>query len=142
MDNQNIKSTFSPRSDLVLTEIMRKNNLEGGSVGFLLEKITMFFSRAEISEQEMISSIQKEVGVSQKIAEQMATEIKNRIIPTLWNNLSEKDREFLMHEKKPAVEAPEEIVQEKTPTKSAPPASTPTINKKSSGPDRYREPIG
>jgi len=97
---QNIGSTFSPKSDLVRAEIMKKNNMEGSSTGFLLEKITMFFSRAEISEKEAITSIQKELGISQKVAGQIMVEIKNTLIPTLWNNLSQKDRESLSHIKK------------------------------------------
>ncbi|MDP3882782.1 MAG: hypothetical protein Q8Q48_01870 [Candidatus Staskawiczbacteria bacterium] len=113
MDNQNIKSTFSPKSDLALAEMMKKYNLGGSPVEFSLEKITMFFSRAEISEKEMINSIQKEVGVSQKIAGQIATEIKNTLIPTLWNNLSEKEKESLLHVKKEVAEETEEIVPEK-----------------------------
>jgi|SRR3989344_1439977 len=155
MDNQNIKSTFSPKSDLVLAKIMKKNNLEGSSVEFLLEKITMFFSRAEISEKEMINSIQKEVGVSQKIAGQIATEIKNTLIPTLWNKLSEKEKESLLHIKKEVVEATEETLPQKIPAssdikndfgdeppkKSVPPPSVPTVNKKYKEPDKYKEPI-
>ncbi len=155
MDNKNIKSTFSPKSDLVLAEIMKKNNLEGSSVSFLLEKITMFFSRAEISEKEMISSIQKEASVSQKVAGQIAAEIKNTLIPTLWNNLSQKDRESLLHTKQEVVEEIEETLPKKIPAssdiknnfdteppkKTVPPVSAPTVNKKSDGPDKYREPI-
>lgn len=143
MDDQNIKSTFSPKSDLTLAEIMKKNNLEGASVGFLLEKITMFFSRAEISEKEMTSLIQKETGVSQKIAAQIALEIKNTLIPTLWNNLSQEEKESLLHEKKVVVEETEETPKMafslEPPKKSAPPTST--VNKISDGPDSYRESI-
>jgi hypothetical protein len=73
----------------------------------------------------------------------------------LWNNLSEKDKESLLHEKKVAVEETEKIVPKKIPAstdiknnldeepskKSATMSSVPTINKKSDGSDRYREPI-
>ena len=151
MDNQNIKSTFSPKSDLVLAEMMKKNNLEGGSVGFLLEKITMFFSRAELSEKEVISSIQKELGVSLKTAGQIAAEIKKILIPTLWNNLSQKEKDSLLHTKK--AEEPEKT-EDISPQKIAMPSDTknnfdykppkksmPPVNKKSDGPNKYREPI-
>jgi len=156
---QNIGSTFSPKSDLVRAEIMKKNNMEGSSTGFLLEKITMFFSRAEISEKEAITSIQKELGISQKVAGQIMVEIKNTLIPTLWNNLSQKDRESLSHIKNEVAtegaEETEETLPKKIPTssdiknnldveppkKSVPPSSVPAVNRKSDGPDKYREPI-
>ena len=126
---------------------------------YLIEKLTMFFSRSEISEKELIDSIQKELGVPQKTAKQIAEEIKNTLIPTLWNNLSQKDRGSLLYTKKQE-EKPKEIkkttseklpmssdiennlrLESELPKKSVPPLSALTINKKSDGPDRYRESI-
>jgi len=154
MDNQNIKSTFSPKSDLALAEIIKKYNLNNIDVKFLIEKLTMFFSRKEISDEEMTNSIQKESGVSQEVAEQIALEIKNTLIPTLWNNLSQKDKESLLHTRKQTVEETEEIMPEnipmapdikkrlnnKSPKKSTSEPLIPTVYKKSSKTDKYREP--
>ena len=160
MDSQNIKSTFSPKSDLALSEIMKKNKLQGSSVEFLLEKITMFFSRGEISEKKMVDSVRKETRVPQKIAVEIATEIKNNIIPTLWNNLSEEEKEKLLHQKiqkkKPSVglnaekkEAPRATkmkLSNQAPQKinssnnKLPPKKSPPVNKISK-PDSYRESI-
>lgn len=148
MGNQNIKSTFSPKSDLVLAEMMKKNNLEGNSVGFVLEKITMFFSRAEISEKETINSVQKELGVSKKTAEAIAVEIKDALVPTLWNNLPQEEKESLLHTKK--LEELEKIPTQEIPISSdskkifnfePPKKSPPPVNKKTDGPDKYRETI-
>lgn len=99
MENLNIISTFSPKSDLILSGIIKKYNLQKNFADFFLVKITMFFSRSEISEKEAISSIQKELAVSKKIAEQIMTDIKNAIIPTLWNNLSPEEKDILLHTK-------------------------------------------
>lgn len=139
MNDRNIRSTFSPKSDLALAGIMKKNNLEGSSIGFLLEKITMFFSRAEISEKEMISSIQKEIGISPKMASQIATEIKNTLIPTLWNNLSPEEKESLLHGKK--VKVGDVLSREKTMPSNAKKDFDYEPPKKSGGPDKYRESI-
>jgi len=162
MDDQNIKSTFSPKSDLVLSEIMEKNKLQGRSVEFLLEKITMFFSRGEISEKKMVDSVRKETGVPQKIALQIVTEIKNNIIPTLWNNLPEEEKEKLLHQKMPGktpspkldteksekkgvpknpkIEPHNQVVQKRRLSNKLPPKKSPSLNKISK-PDSYREPI-
>jgi hypothetical protein len=97
---QNISSTFSTKSDLILSEIMKKNNLNGEVAEILLTKFTMFFSRGEISEKEMIDSIQKEIEVSQKTAEQIVEEIKNNLIPTLWDKMLQGGEKSVINDKK------------------------------------------
>jgi len=103
MDLQNISSTFSPKSDLTLAEIMKKNNLDGNDIAeMILTKITMSFSREEISEKEMVDFIQKEVKISQQAAEQIAKEIRNNLIPTLWDKMPKEERDVLLRKKEGA----------------------------------------
>src|SRR3989338_5848137 len=106
MDFENISSTFSPKSDLILAGIMKKNNLgERGDIAeLILTKITMLFSRTEISEKEMIDSIQKELNLSQQTAKQIINELINDAIPTLWDKMPQEEREALIKksEGKPA----------------------------------------
>ena len=104
MDNQqNISSTFTNKSDTVLSEIMAKYKLEESSEEIikklnegpainvlLLTKFTMSFSRGEISEKEFVDSISKETNISQQIAEQVTKEIIENIIPTLGKHSEEK----------------------------------------------------
>ena len=104
MDNQqNISSTFTNKSDTVLSEIMAKYKLEESSEEIikklnegpainvlLLTKFTMSFSRGEISEKEFVDSISKETNISQQIAEQVTKEIIDNIIPTLGKHSEEK----------------------------------------------------
>ena len=103
MDLQNISSTFSPKSDLLLSEIMKKNNLDGNDIAeIILTKITMLYSREEISEKETVDFIQKEVKVSQQVAEQIAEKIKNNLIPTLWDKMPKEERDALLRKREGA----------------------------------------
>ena len=97
MDLKNINSTFSFKSDTVLADIMQKNNLDGSEAQIILTKITMMFSRGEILEQEMIGLIQKEVNVSPQAAQQMAKEIQEKLIPTLWDKMPSAERDALLN---------------------------------------------
>lgn len=173
MDFQNIGSTFSSKSDLILSEILEKYNLgEPGDISELvLTKLTMLFSRGEILEKELIETIQKEVNVSQKTAAEIAKEIINNLIPTLWDKMSEKDKSALLGEKTenqeenplPVVKKPEFINVEQNAEAENKNKMQKNINKpieisekeksklpkkpitsqapKPSGPDNYREPI-
>ncbi|MGA2417723.1 MAG: hypothetical protein ABSF55_00555 [Candidatus Staskawiczbacteria bacterium] len=98
MDTNNISSTFTDKSDAILAEIMKKNNLEGGInnlddifINLVLTKFTMYFSRKEISEKEFVASIQKEINIPQQTAEQIVKEIINNLIPTLGKYSEEKN---------------------------------------------------
>lgn len=96
MNTQNISSTFSSKSDIILSDIMKKNNLKGDIAEILLTKFTMFFSRGEITEKELIDSIQKEINVPPQTAKQIAVEIKSNLIPTLWDKMPKEERESLL----------------------------------------------
>ncbi len=60
----------------------------------------MYFSRKEITEKNMIDLIEKEVHIPKQIAEQIAKDIKEKIIPTLWNKMPETEREKLLNNNK------------------------------------------
>lgn len=99
MDTKPIASTFSEKSDSILAEIMQKNKLAGSDITIIFTRITMSFSRGEIDEGQMIDSIQKETNVSAQAAQQIAVEIKNRLISTLWDKMSEEEKESLLSNK-------------------------------------------
>jgi len=162
MDTKPIASTFSPKSDIKLTQIMEKYNLHGRDVNFVLTKLTMFFSRGEITEKELINFLQKEINVSPQTAEQISKEIKNNLIPTLWDKMPEEEKESLLHQKIETANnlnedeeknevsdpnkdfhknnpPPKKIKDFETIEKIAPQENKKPIQKTS--PDNYREPI-
>jgi hypothetical protein len=151
MDDQNINSTFSGKSDIVLAEIMKKNNLEGRTVKLLLTKLTMFFSRDEISEKEVASSLQKEANISQEVADKITAEIKNRLIPTLWDRLPPEEKEKLLSQIPKMKESDDEETElpktkpqpeiKKTFAEAPPQKRASPVTKKSEESDRYREAI-
>lgn len=106
--SQIISSTFTEKTDLLLSELMQKYKLEeplektikkikeGKPDNTLIfTKIIMDFYRQKISDKELADLLQKEFAVSQQIAEQISKEIIDNIIPTLWEaekeNVREKD---------------------------------------------------
>jgi len=101
MDLQNINSTFSPKSDLILTDLMKRYSLgEPGDLSeLILTKLTMSLSNKEITENENVRLLREELNLSQQIAEQITEEIKNNLIPTLWDKMSEKEKESLLEDK-------------------------------------------
>lgn len=115
MDTQNIASTFSSKSDLILADIMKKNNIKGDVAEILLTKFTMFFSRGEISEKGLIDSIQKELNTAPRMAEQIAAEIKNKLVPTLWDKMPKEERDSLLWGKNPKIKS-ETLILTKTMT--------------------------
>lgn len=99
MELKNIGSTFSSKTDALLSEIIQKNNLNEDETTLLLTAITMFFSRQEISEKEMVDLIQKEVNIPPQAAEQIAKEIREKLIPTLWDKMPKEERDALLNKK-------------------------------------------
>lgn len=93
MNFENIASTFSTKSDLILAEIMKRYNLgePGDLAELVLTKLTMSFSREEVSKKEVASFVQKELNLPQQTAEQITEELINKIIPTLWNKMPKKE---------------------------------------------------
>jgi len=114
MELKNISSTFSSKTDALLSEIIQKNNLNEDETTLQLTAITMFFSRNEISESQMLDLIQKEIKVSPQTAEQIAKEIKEKLIPTLWNKMPETEKNLLLYGNKVKTEETKKI--EKTDT--------------------------
>ena len=100
MELNNIGSTFSFKSDITLSEIIKKNNLDETETTLLLTAITMYFSRNEISEKDMIDLIEKEIHIPRQTAEQIAKDLKEKVIPTLWNKMPEAERERLLNGEK------------------------------------------
>lgn len=148
MDFQNIGSTFSSKSDLILSEIIKKNNLNEDAAIIPLTAVIMYFSRNEISSAQMIDIIKKEFNISQQAAQQIAKEMQEKIIPTLWNYapVNEKTRPEAVEAVVPVPQEPkQEIVKPKRAKKVIPEISPvpPAVEKprQSSGPDRYREPL-
>lgn len=150
MEFKNIASSFSFKSDAILSEIMEKYNLDMDKAMLPLTAITMYLSRNEISEKEAVDLIKKEFNVSQQTAEQITKEIKNNLIPTLWDRMPDAEREALLNNKK----APTFLNAEnnksglEAPIKKSAGASRlpkkdfqPEKPRQSSGPDSYREPI-
>jgi hypothetical protein len=114
---KNIASTFSPKSDLILTELMKKHDLgERGDIAeLILTKYTMFFSRGEISEIDMINSIQKDLNLPPEKAKQISTELITKIIPTLWDKMPKEERDALLNKKEKEVVEPRALPKTKPP---------------------------
>lgn len=97
MEGQPIASTFSAKSDAILSEIITQNKLDVEIATYVLTKLTMYFARQEISEQEMVTGIQNELKTTAQTAATIAEGLK-KIIPTLWNHMPEEERKALLGE--------------------------------------------
>jgi len=179
---QNISSTFTLKSDAILSDIMSKYGLEeseeemirklrGGIMDneLTLTKLTMYFSRKEISKEELVGRIQKEVNVPGQKAEKIADEIINKLVPTLGKHLEYEGEKkpvplAIANNEKITTEEKSSFRLEKTPITDDSPApksqkrtdwlagtpakrTAPIIKeslpqtKQPRGPDNYREPI-
>lgn len=98
MDTNPIGSTFSQKSDVILSEIMNKHNLVGFDITLLLTRLIMYFSHDRITNEEMTDSIQKDLNIPQQTAAQIAEELKT-IIPTMWDKMQAEERERLANKK-------------------------------------------
>ena len=92
----NIRVLFTSKANLALEEIMKKFNLQDSDEKYIarikenkLPKIVVIdhlakdFVKGNILENDLISSLQKDLEVSSQTAEQISKEIINKIIPFL-----------------------------------------------------------
>lgn len=113
-----IASTFSPKSDLILNNILKKYNLgePGDASELILTKLTMKFSRGEITEKDIAESIQTELRLTSQNSQQITQELKN-IIPTLWDKMPKEERDVLLNEKEKGSTEPKTLPKIKSPTR-------------------------
>ena len=91
MVNQNkMRIIFSQKADLALSEIIKKYNLDQYAAAVKIDFISKSFTIEKISEKDMPNFVQKELGVSSQIAQEISKEILTTIIPFLEKIPEEK----------------------------------------------------
>jgi len=103
VEQKNIRIIFTDKADLVLSEIMKRYNLEESNEEWLkkskegkssniviIDKITKDFAKEIISERESVESLKKELSVPQQTAEKISKDIIDNLVPLL-EKLSEEE---------------------------------------------------
>lgn len=97
MENQQKQRIiFSEKADMVLEDIIKKYNLGENddeiikrlsehkpSSIVIIDEITKNFVQQNLSEKDLITALQKDLGVSQQTAKKMSEDIKNNLVPLL-----------------------------------------------------------
>jgi len=159
MNSINNQKIYFPKSTEVISEILKKNGL-GETLEEAVEKIVQKkncrlnivydasrdFIEKNISEKDFILSLQKQLETSDKTAENIAKDVKEKLFPlaekvTIGEQLPENED---LDEDVPVAEKPisEQKIREKK-IKTIEPIPKETVPKviQKMGPDSYREPI-
>lgn len=119
-EQKNLRIIFTKEADLILFDIIKKYNLKESdeetlknlregkfSKVVIIDHLAKNFAKEKISEKDLISSLQKDLEVSQQTAKKITEDIKNNLIPLL-EKVPEAQFETPFVEKEPILERPSE----------------------------------
>jgi hypothetical protein len=87
-EQNNIRVIFTDKADALLSDVLKKYNLQDSIVE--ANQLIKKFARGDISEKDLINSLQSELKTSQQTAEKLSGEVIKSIVPLLIKAPEEK----------------------------------------------------